>query len=225
MSFQSYSILIPHIFINIPIHKIKDSFEKLDLGKIERIDSVIKISREGYNYRMAFIHFEYWNMNNIAAINLREKIENPNKEAKLVYDDPWYWLLLPNKSIQNYVNNDFEKLKITLENQIQRIKNKVNCIYEELYQREYIPTEKELEWCNDSLHTFAPIHPMENDYNDNESILSEQTYNSECKSIYYNTKIDNETNKYNKNIYIYEDKLHLPLENRTWMTINICDNA
>lgn len=209
--------------MNIPIHKIKDSFEKLDLGKIERIDSVIKISREGYNYRMAFIHFEYWNMNNIAAINLREKIENPNKEAKLVYDDPWYWLLLPNKSIQNYVNNDFEKLKITLENQIQRIKNKVNCIYEELYQREYIPMEKELEWCNDSLHTFAPIHPMENDYNDNESILSEQTYNSECNSIYYNTKIDNETNKYNKNIY--EDKLHLPLENRTWMTINICDNA
>jgi hypothetical protein len=179
--------------MNIPIHKIKNSFEKLDLGKIKRIDSVIKKSRKGYDYRIAFIHFEYWNMNNIAAINLREKIENPNKEAKLVYDDPWYWLLLPNKSIQCHVHNDFEKLKITFENQIQRIENEVNCIYEELYQREYIPMKKEPEWLKDSLHRFAPIYPMEGECNDNQSILSEKTYNSELESIYYNTKIDDKT--------------------------------
>ena len=110
MSVQSYSVLIPHIFMNIPIQKIKESFEKLDLGKVEKIDSVIKMSRDGYYYRMAFIHFEYWNMKNIAARNLREKIENPNKEARLVYDDPWYWLLLPNKSTQQPIDTEFETL-------------------------------------------------------------------------------------------------------------------
>ncbi len=226
MSVQSYSVLIPHIFMNIPIHKIRDSFEKLDLGKVEKIDSVIKMSREGYYYRMAFIHFEYWNMNNIAAINLREKIENPNKEARLVYDDPWYWLLLPNKSMQKPIHNDFEKLKLMFENQIHRIGNEVDCIYEELFQREYIPMEKEPEWFHDSSHTFAPIYPMEIGYDDSESLSSTNSVVTNGNdSMDYNSDIDEEIENIYKNRYDLEDKLHLPPANRSWMTINVCDNA
>jgi hypothetical protein len=232
MSVQSYSVLIPHIFMNIPIQKIKESFEKLDLGKVEKIDSVIKMSRDGYYYRMAFIHFEYWNMKNIAARNLREKIENPNKEARLVYDDPWYWLLLPNKSTQQPIHTEFEKLKLAFQNQIQKIENEVECIYEELYKREYIPIEKQPEWLNDSSHTFAPIYPMENEYDDSVSLSSTnsvltdgiESYDS-MESMDYNTEIDDEVEQIYKNRYDGEDRLHLPPLNRAWMTMNVCDNA
>jgi len=225
MSVQSYSVLIPHIFMNIPIHKIRDSFEKLDLGKIEKIDSVIKMSREGYYYRMAFIHFEYWNMKNIAAVNLREKIENPNKEARLVYDDPWYWLLLPNKSTQQPIHSKFEKLKLAFQNQIQKIENEVDCIYEELYQREYIPMEKEPDWFNDLSHTFAPIYPMRSEYDEEESLPSTTSVVTNSNdSMDYNTEIDEEIDDIYKNKYNIEDKLHLP-PTRNWMTINVCDNA
>ena len=46
-------------------------------------------------YNCAYIHFEFW-YNNIANINLQEKIRNPEKEARIVYDDPWFWLILEN---------------------------------------------------------------------------------------------------------------------------------
>ena len=214
MSSQSYSILIPHIFMNIPVHKIKSSFEYFNIGKVERIDSVIKISREGYKYRMAFIHFEYWNMDNSAAVNLREKIENPYKEARLVYDDPWYWLLLPNKSNDKHTLSKFDKLRNLFQNQIQKIENEVDCIYEELYQREYIPMEKQPDWLNNS---FAPIYPMNDEYNESYSLSSKD-------SMEYNTDIDDEIDEIYKNRYMSEEKLHLP-PTRAWMTMNVCDNA
>lgn len=217
MSSQSYSILIPHIFMNIPIQKIKSSFEDLNIGKVERIDSIIKLSREGYKYRMAFIHFEYWNMNNCAAVNLKERIENPYKEARLVYDDPWYWLLLPNKSIDKHTVSELDKLRNLFQNQIQKIENEVDCIYEELYQREYIPTNNQPEWLNDNSHSFAPIYPMNSDTDEMYSLSSTDSMN-------YNTEIDDEINEIYKNRYMSEDKLHLP-PTRAWMTMNVCDNA
>lgn len=208
--------------MNIPVNKIIESFEKMDLGKVEKIDSVIKKSRDGYYYRMAFIHFEYWNMNNIAAVNLREKIENPNKEAKLVYDNPWYWLLLPNKSQQKHIHSDFEKLKNLFKTQLQKIEDEVDCIYEELYQREYIPIENQPEWLNSDSYNCAPIYPLHS-YDDDYSLSSKDSMN-------YNTKIDDELEQYYKekyNIqdenYEIEEQLHLPP--RKWMTINICGNA
>lgn len=219
MTSQPYSLLVPHIFMNIPMEKIKSSFERLDLGKVERIDSVIKISREGYKYRMAFIHFEYWNMNNEAGVNLKEKIENPNKEARLVYDDPWYWLLLPNKSYLKKNSDQIERLQCLFEDHIKRIENEVDCIYEELYQREYIPNNKQPEWLNSSSDRFAPIHPMNDCYDESYSLSS-------VDSMSYNSDIDDEINEIYKNRYIsnMEEKLHLA-PSRAWMTMNVCDNA
>jgi hypothetical protein len=122
--------------------------------------------------------------------------------------------------------------KLAFQNQIQKIENEVDCIYEELYQREYIPMEKQPEWLNDSSHTLAPIYPMENKYDDNESLSSTtsvvtndyQCYDS-IESMDYNTEIDDEVEQIYKNRYDVEDRLHLPPANRAWMTRNVCDNA
>lgn len=98
---MTYSIYIPRVFKNIPNKKIIDTFESFNLGKISTIDV---LNKEGKNdtYKMVFIHFTEW-FDNPAANNLRDKIDNKHQHAKLVYDDPWYWILLPNQS--NYVKS------------------------------------------------------------------------------------------------------------------------
>ena len=136
-----YSVCIPRVFKNIPERAIRRSFEINNLGKVGRVDFVDK-----GGYYMVFVHFTEWN-NNTAAYNLREKIENPNKIAKLVYDEPWYWILLPNKSTYE-TNNEYIDYSLTLAKGLKEcfskifdIQKEVDCIYEELYQREYIPSK------------------------------------------------------------------------------------
>ena len=92
--------------------------------------------------------------------------------------------------------------------------------------------EKKPEWFNNNSHRFAPIYPMQSEYDDSESLASTnsvvtdgiQSYDS-MESMDYNTEIDDEIDQIYKNRYNQEDKLHLPPANRAWMTINVCDNA
>ena len=88
------SIYIPHVFENITKEHIYYVFEILRIGRISHIDFIMKTSKNK-PYNCAYIHFEFW-YNNIANINLQEKIRNPEKEARIVYDDPWFWLILEN---------------------------------------------------------------------------------------------------------------------------------
>ena len=51
-------------------------------------------------YIIIIIHFEYW-FNNIVVLNFQDRIRDPNREARIVYDDPWHWIVLENKSVKN----------------------------------------------------------------------------------------------------------------------------
>lgn len=88
------SLYIPRVYGNIPHTFIQETFEGLDLGIVSHIQTV---KREGNAY-MAFVHFKSWNVQNPAAVNLAKKVNDPNAQARIVYDDPWYWILLPNTS-------------------------------------------------------------------------------------------------------------------------------
>ena len=152
----AYSLCIPRIFNNIPDNKITTTFENLDIGKIKNIDIIHKIGRDGSTFKMAFVHFESWNYYNSSADNLRKQIEDPNVVAKIVYDDPWHWILLPNTSnvtsesahttpysppgITKQLNNKFHVINPSLEERLTNLENELHCVYEELYQREYIPS-------------------------------------------------------------------------------------
>jgi hypothetical protein len=169
----TYSVCIPRIFENIPNKKIVGTFERLKIGKVDRMDIVWKTSRDGSSYKMAFIHFSEWNMNSSAAIKLREDIENPAVEAKVVYDDPWYWIVLPNHSrvAEPTINKPINMLSMPYEwlERITSLEDQLSCIYEELYQREYIPVKyrRECNWDTD-IET-GPIDATESV---NENILS-----------------------------------------------------
>lgn len=148
---SAYSVCIPRIFSNIPDKKIIDTFEKLDLGKVENMDIVLKPGKNGSTFKMAFIHFSEWNDNyGSAGASLKKNIENPNIDAKLVYDDPWYWILLPNNSsvqttTTSIQSNKKKNNKLCSENELtERITNledDIHCIYEELYKRKYFPVK------------------------------------------------------------------------------------
>ena len=95
-SIPNISLYIPHIFSNYNKKDIEEIFENLKIGKINNIDFISKIGKDNKEYNSAYIHFEFWYNNQITQ-NLQERVLNPNKEARLIYEDPWYWIILENK--------------------------------------------------------------------------------------------------------------------------------
>lgn len=93
------SLYIPRVYANITTEFIAETFENLDLGTVDRVEAV---PRDGDNTSyMAFVYFSSWNTQNKAAVNLANRIKCPKQgesQARIVYDDPWFWILLPNKS-------------------------------------------------------------------------------------------------------------------------------
>jgi hypothetical protein len=92
------SLYIPHVYTNYTKEKITDVFEnRLKIGKINSIDLVAKLGKNDKTFNAAYIHFEYW-YNNEDAIALQEKVLNANQDAKIYYEEPWFWIVLENKS-------------------------------------------------------------------------------------------------------------------------------
>lgn len=100
---NNVSLYIPHVFANISKEDITNVFEHLRIGKVSNIDFVNKIGDQA-QYNTAYIHFEYW-YDNTAARNFQERVLNPDKEARIVYDDPWFWIVLENKA-KKHVSGD-----------------------------------------------------------------------------------------------------------------------
>ena len=90
------SLFIPRVFVNISWQKIAHIFHSLRIGKVKQIDFVRKRSHDGKPYNAVFVHFEHW-YDNTAARNFQAKVRDPSEEARLVYDEPWYWVVLENK--------------------------------------------------------------------------------------------------------------------------------
>jgi hypothetical protein len=127
-SIEIESLYISHVFPNIHKKRIAQLFEKLFLAKISGIDFVAKIGKDGRAYNSAYIHIDYW-FDNASAKNFQEKIRSDAKEALLVYDDPWYWIVNENLSAdksrfiekaeeetQKQSGNIFKEMQLMLDN-------------------------------------------------------------------------------------------------------------
>lgn len=93
------SVYIPHIFSNIDEARIIRVFDSLSIGKIKNIDFVAKTSKDGVVYNAAYIHMESW-YDTVISTTFQERVRNPDKEARLVYDEPWYWIVLENRGVK-----------------------------------------------------------------------------------------------------------------------------
>lgn len=90
------SICIPRVFSNITWKQVKDVFEELKLGRIDRVDMIKKENEKGEKFQRVFVHFKFWNNRNDNAKKVRSKLLNGD-EVKIVYDDPWFWKISKSK--------------------------------------------------------------------------------------------------------------------------------
>jgi hypothetical protein len=89
------SLYIPHVFPNFTEEYIAGVFESLRIGMVDHIDLVAKMDKQGKPYNAAYIHFKYW-CSGTAAENIYYRVKNHTKEARIIHDDPWFWILLEN---------------------------------------------------------------------------------------------------------------------------------
>ena len=90
----SYSVFIPRVFANIGEKRIANVFYQNDIGEVSKVDLIRRTNDKGESFNMAFVHFEYL-FETTSAKQFKEDVENPEVKAKLVYEDPWFWLVLP----------------------------------------------------------------------------------------------------------------------------------
>ena len=105
-NYNNISLFIAHVFPNYSPADVAAVFERLRIGKVRSVDFVTKWDRYGRSYFAAYIHFQHW-FDNIAARNFQARVLNPKQEARIVYDDPWHWIVLPytsNKKIDRQVS-------------------------------------------------------------------------------------------------------------------------
>lgn len=86
------SLYIPSVIPSTTEEQIKYVFRMLDLGLVSRVDFVEKDN----GLYMAFVHFEYWMINN-SSYYLQERIQSEG-QSKIIYDDPHFWIVMENKN-------------------------------------------------------------------------------------------------------------------------------
>ena len=109
--FANISLYIPHVFVNISKKMVAETFEDLRIGNVKRVDFVHKRGSNG-DFNAVYIHFNHW-YDNIAARNFQERVISPSMEARIVYDEPWYWIVLENKTKK--VDSTKRKPRLNLE--------------------------------------------------------------------------------------------------------------
>ena len=93
---RNISLYIPHVFANYSKHDITAVFNNF-VGEVKNVDLVAKIGADSKKFNAVYIHFHSWH-NDIATRNFQARVLDPNLEARIVYEDPWYWICLENKS-------------------------------------------------------------------------------------------------------------------------------
>jgi len=92
---QQLSLFVPHMFQNITESRVSKVFSVLHLGEVHHVDFIPKTDKNGKSYNAAYIHFAFW-YDSDTVMRFQERVFNPDKESRLVYDEPWYWIVLEN---------------------------------------------------------------------------------------------------------------------------------
>ena len=99
------SLFIPSVTATTSEAQVKRVFDNLNIGVISRVDFVEK--EQGSSKFMAFIHFDYWYVTD-TSYYLQEKIMEEG-QGKIVYNDPYYWIVRENKNPRSLCEIQLEK--------------------------------------------------------------------------------------------------------------------
>lgn len=89
------SLYIPHVFSNFTAEYISNVFNYSNIGMVDHVDLVAKIDKQDKPYNAVYVHFAYW-FDNPFAKNFQAKVLDPKNEARIIHDDPWFWIVLEN---------------------------------------------------------------------------------------------------------------------------------
>ena len=110
---KNISLFIPHIFANYRKEDVAKVFEDKQIGKVNHIDYIKKFNN-GTDYYAAYIHFDFW-YENSDAVKLNKDVLDTKKEARIMYEEPWYWIVLENKTPQKMnIRSGDRKLRIDI---------------------------------------------------------------------------------------------------------------
>lgn len=86
---KGISLCIPRVFANIGWRRAKQIMIDANLGFVERVDMI-----PAGDHKRAFVHFRAnsWNMRDQTARDALKALQ-AGKKIKLVYEEPWYWLV------------------------------------------------------------------------------------------------------------------------------------
>jgi len=90
---SSFTVFIPRVFANIREDRITKVFHDLDIGNVGKVDLVKRTNKQGKSFNMAFIHFD--ELYHSDSANEFHRDISEDKKSKVVYEDPWFWLVLP----------------------------------------------------------------------------------------------------------------------------------
>jgi len=131
------SLYIPHVFPNLTESYIANVFQTLLIGRVDHVDLVRKTDRFGKPYNAAYIHFAEW-YTGPAVENFQDRVRNPNKEARIVYDDPWYWIVLENTGKKTVAPGTMLPIAPGLSEIVlsTEYRDEIDCMISELYNGE-----------------------------------------------------------------------------------------
>ena len=99
---QTLSLYIPRVTRRMTAKFIAETIEKMRLGSVEKVDLVE--TADG-RQMTAYVHFSKWEETS-ETIQLQQRIKDPNQQARIVYDAPWYWILLVNNNPEPATDDD-----------------------------------------------------------------------------------------------------------------------
>lgn len=244
MSSSRYSICIPHVYNNISDERIYDVFDKYNLGTVSSIEMKRRTGTDKHQYKTVFVHFSEWNNGNVSAVNLKTMIDDPSKEAKLVYDDPWYWVLLPhtNTNKKQYPNKQYlrnsshanhspsmKNKKMTLENCYSRIttlEHELTRLYKRISSRVYPESSLSLNSVVTPITYPMTMDELSVDVN-NTDIDSGELHKHPLANCYSDNSTltsDSDDDYSHDNMSYYNCYSPTKHNEKVWMTSNVCGN-
>ena len=137
------SLYIPYVFGNITKDFMIKTIELQGLGKVKNIDFVEKMDKNGKLYNTAFVHFDYW-YDNISSVHFQERVKNPDKEARIVYKDPWFWVCFENTGKKHIPGERKERIDIKDLKELKETNNLSN-VFEFEEEKNEVALSQELE--------------------------------------------------------------------------------
>jgi hypothetical protein len=123
---QQLSLVIPRVFPQwVDEATIVKIFRDQQIGIISKV-SIVRTSETGtsetgtsetgktYPIYKAYLYFSVW-FENIIAENFQKRIYGKTKQARVVYDDPWFWTVFKNHERVKLSNIDKRQMRLSAE--------------------------------------------------------------------------------------------------------------